>query len=76
MDTQLTQQKLLGKENYIDIWLRVRKYKINKKENKWKQRMKKEERKRKGMGEGKKAGISHCYIPLLHFTRTRGRHVV
>lgn len=36
MDTQLTQQKLLGKENYIDIWLSVRKYKINKKENKWK----------------------------------------
>lgn len=34
MDTQLTQQKLLGKENSIDIWLRIRKYKVNKKENK------------------------------------------
>lgn len=53
MDTQLTQQKLLGKENYIDIWLSVRKYKQKGKQMKIKSE--KGGKEKKGNGRGKES---------------------
>lgn len=72
MDTQLIQPNLLGKENCIDIWLRVRKYKINTKKTNENEEEKKRKGKEREWGRERKLAL---VAAVVHYCISQG-HVV